>query len=124
WLMLAGIGTDDVRLEQAALRFGPWLLLFSALLPEPRLLSRRHALFLLVLGVALAVAVAAPAHVLASALQSATLPGLGMDAAAAALTMLSAGICLTRGVWRKQPAETTVGVSLALAAAGCLQPDS
>ncbi len=124
WLMLAGIGMDEVRLEQAALRFGPWLLLFSALLPEPRLLSRRHALFLLLLGAALAVSLAAPAHVLASALQSASLPGLGMDAAAAALTMLAASICLTRGVWRRQPSESAVGACLALAAAGCLQPDS
>lgn len=124
WLMLAGIGTDDTRLEQAALRFAPWLLLFSALCPEPRLLSRRHALFLLLLGIALAVAVAAPPHVLASALQSATFPGLGMDAAAAALTTLAASICLARGVWRKLPAETAVGGSLALAAVGCLQTDS
>jgi diguanylate cyclase (GGDEF)-like protein len=124
WLILAGIGTDDVRLEQAALRFGPWLLLFSALLPEPRLLSRRHVLFLLLLGVVLAVALAAPPHVLASALQSATLPGLSMDAAAAALAMLAGSICLARGISQKQPAETAVGTSLALAAAGCLQPNS
>jgi len=123
-LMLAGIGSDDTRLEQAALRFGPWLLLLSALMPEPRLLSRRHAAFLALLGFAVAVGIAAPPHVLASALSLGSLPGLGMDAAAAALSGLAGGVCLVRGLWRRQPAEAATGASLALAAAGCLQPSS
>jgi diguanylate cyclase (GGDEF)-like protein len=77
---------------------------------------------LLVLGLALAIGLVAPPHVLAAALELAALPGLGMDAAASALAALAGGVCLARGAWCRQPAEIAVGLSLALAALGCLQP--
>lgn len=122
WLMLAGIGGAEARWEQGALRFGPWLLLFSVLLPEPRLLSRRHALYLALLGLAVLITLAAPAHALASLLAVASVPGLGMDAAAAALTAFGAGLCGLRGLWRRLPIELGLAGMLALAAAGFAQP--
>jgi diguanylate cyclase (GGDEF)-like protein len=121
WLLLAGTGAEHARWEQAALRFAPWLVLLAVLMPEPRLLSRRHAAFLLLVALAVVLGVSAPPHVLAGALVLASLPGLDMDTAAASLLMLAAGVCALRGLWRSQPMELGLAGGLLLAALGCLQ---
>jgi diguanylate cyclase (GGDEF)-like protein len=63
WLLLVADESGDPRLQQGASAFVPWLLLAAALLPEARLLSRRHAVFLGVMILLTAFSRSAPAHV-------------------------------------------------------------
>src|SRR5688500_3267752 len=63
WLLLLGAGADTLRVQEGALRFAPWLLLLSAAMPEPRLLSRRHGLWLIAVLALVGITLGAPQHV-------------------------------------------------------------
>ncbi len=111
------VGTEP-RLAEGALRFGPWLLAAAALLPEPALLSRRNALFVLAFALCAGLVTSAPAHVyrgLASA--SAWLAfGLAAPHAAALLTGAASALSLGRWAITGRPMELGLVIVLALAA--------
>jgi hypothetical protein len=107
------------RLVEGALRFAPLLLLLCALMPEPRLLSRRH---LLLLGGGIAgVTLLAPEHVHRGVVDAAAwlTMGLSPPRAASLLVALAAGLCLLRWTFTGRPMEFGLVVVLAMAAAAC-----
>jgi diguanylate cyclase (GGDEF)-like protein len=121
WLMFVGIGEAASRPAQAALHFGPWLLLASAAVPEARMLSRRHGLFVIALGGLLAMTLTAPLELFerVQALALAPLPGFA-PVATVALVFAAALVCGVRWFVRGQPVEFALSLALLLAAYGCL----
>jgi diguanylate cyclase (GGDEF)-like protein len=120
-LLLAGLALADgrPRLAEAALRFVPLLLVACALLPEPRLLSRRHLALLLVVGVLGGIAWAGPEHVHRGLADGAAWLVFGLPAprGASLLAGIAAGLCLLRWTFTGRPMEFGLVAVLALAAA-------
>lgn len=121
WLMFAGLGDPATRPHQAALAFAPWLLLASAAVPEARMLSRRHALFALLVAGLLALTLTAPPELFArvQSLALAPLPRLA-SVATVPLLFVAALLCGVRWFLRGQPVEFALCLGLLLAAYGCL----
>jgi diguanylate cyclase (GGDEF)-like protein len=108
----------DQRLIEGALRFAPWLLLAAALLPEPRLLSKRNLGFVLAVTILAGVAVAAPAHVQRGLVTVARWMAFDRPApiAAATITVLAALLCTLRWAMTGRPIELGLVAVLAAAA--------
>jgi diguanylate cyclase (GGDEF)-like protein len=126
-LLLATLALLDgrERLVEGALRFIPLLLVACALMPEPRLLSRRHLALAAITALLAGIALAAPEHVhrgLADAAAALAL-GLSPPRGAALLTALAAGLCLLRWTFTRRPMEFGLVLVLALAAAAFWQDD-
>jgi len=123
-LLALGVGAGSLHLREAALRLAPWLILACALMPEPRLLSKRHGGLLIAVGGLLLVALHAPPGLLAMPVKLAALPLFGLDPGrgATALLFLAGFVCALRFLQRFQPFEGGLSVSLLLAAAGCGRP--
>lgn len=123
WVLLLGAGAETLREQEGALRFVPWLLVASATMPEPRLLSRRHALWLLVALVLLAITLMAPEHVFRGLRDLAAwpLPALGLRDDAALVCAFAAFVCV--GWWSYSGRSIELGLAgvLLLAAAGCAE---
>lgn len=110
---LALLGGDP-RHAYGALRFAPWLILVACLVPEPRLVSRRTGVFVLVLLFFSLITTSAPEHVFqglarAAAFLSFDQPG---PRAAAAITLFAAALCLFRWALTARPME--LGLAFAL----------
>lgn len=123
WLLLLGSGADSLRVQEGALRFAPWLLLVSAAMPEPRLLSRRHLMLLLTTAALAGITLAAPRHVYEGLRDLAAwpLPVHSARNAAALLCACSAFVCIGWWTFRARSIELGLGVVLLLAAAGCTE---
>ncbi len=123
-LLALGVDAGSLQLREAALRLLPWLVLGCSLMPEPRLLSRRHGALLLVVGSLLLVAVYGPPLLLAMPVQIAGWPLSALDPGRAAglLLLLAGGACAVRFLHRFQPLEAGLAVTLLLAAAGAVRP--
>lgn len=122
WLLLLGVGSDELRLQQGALRFAPWLIFVSAAMPEPRLVSRRHLAWLLVSLFLLGITLGAPRHVFEGLREFAAWP-LPMASArngAALLCACAAFVCVGWWAFSARSIELGLAVVLLLAAAGCL----
>lgn len=121
-LLLAGtaLAAGRPRLAEAALRFVPLLLVACALLPEPKLLSRRHLALLLATGLLGGVAWAGPEHVHRGLADGAAWLAFGLPAhrGASLLAGVAAGLCLLRWTFTGRPMEFGLVAVLALAAAG------
>ena len=117
-----GLPSGDARMVEGALRFGPWLLAAAALLPEPALLSRRNALFVLAFVSAVGLVTSAPAHVYAGLASASAWLAFGLPAprAAGVLTGIASLLCLWRWAMTGRPMELGLVVVLALAALACL----
>jgi diguanylate cyclase (GGDEF)-like protein len=124
--MSLALPTGDARLLEGALRFGPWLLAAAALLPEPGMLSRRNALFVLAFVSAVGLVTSAPAHVYSGlASVSAWLTfGLPAPRAAGLLAGIGSLLCLWRWAMTGRPMELGLVVVLALAALACVHAPS
>jgi hypothetical protein len=123
-LLALGVDAGSLLLREAALRLLPWLVLACALIPEPRLLSRRHAALVLFTGSLLLVALYAPPRLLAMPLQMSAwpLPGLDPGRGARLLLMLAAAVCALRFLRQRQPMEAGLVAGLLLAAIGAGRP--
>jgi diguanylate cyclase (GGDEF)-like protein len=123
WVLLLGADADTLRVQEGALRFVPWLLVASAVMPEPRLLSRRHGVWLLVGLLLLAITLGAPEHVFAGLRDLAAwpLPAIGARDGAALVCALAAFLCV--GWWSYSGRSIELGLAgvLLLAAAGCAE---
>jgi len=122
-LLVTAVAMADGRARplEGVLRFMPLLLLLCTLMPEPRLLSRRHLLLLLLGGGLAGVSLAAPEHVYRGLVDAAAwvVPGLSAPRGASLLVGLAAGLCLLRFTFTGRPMEFGLVVVLALAAAAC-----
>ncbi|MGQ0798968.1 MAG: diguanylate cyclase [Pseudomarimonas sp.] len=120
-LLALGAGAGSLHLREAALRLAPWLILGCALMPEPRLLSKRHGGLLITVGGLLLVALHAPPGLLAMPVKLAALPLFGLDPGrgATALLFLAGTVCALRFLQKFQPFEAGLSASVFLAAAGC-----
>ncbi len=120
-LLALGAGAGSLHLREAALRLAPWLILACALMPEPRLLSKRHGGLLIAVGGLLLVALHAPPGLLAMPVNLAALPLFGLDPGrgATALLFLAGTVCALRFLQKFQPFEGGLSASVFLAAAGC-----
>jgi diguanylate cyclase (GGDEF)-like protein len=120
WLMFGGIGDPSSRVHQAAIGFGPWLLLASAAIPEARMLSRRHALFALLLAGLVALTLSAPQQLFTMIRSLALAPLPGGLPGSGVLLFLAAFACGLRWFLRGQPVEFALCLGLLLAAYGGL----
>ncbi len=120
-LLALGAGAGSLQLREAALRLLPWLALACSVMPEPRLLSKRHGVLLLVIGSLLLIALTAPPLLLAMPVALASFPLFGLDPGrGATLLLFLAGVaCAIRFLQRFQTFEAGLSASLFLAAAGC-----
>lgn len=122
-LVLAGNDGAGGRNMAAALAFAPWLLLVVAVLPEARWRARRQLLLALLSAIALALTLAAPAHVLVAVslpLRQA-LPGQQPLFGAALVVALAALPCLWRWVRGGQISEFASALVLLLVASAWLR---
>ena len=126
-LLLAALALLDgrERVVEGALRFVPVLLIACALLPEPRLLSRRHLALAAVTALLAGIALAAPEHVHRGLADAAAMLALGLSPprGAALLAALAAALCLLRWAFTGRPMEFGLVLVLALAAAAFAQAD-
>lgn len=116
-----GLGHGGTRVHEGLLRFVPVLLLACALLPEPRLLSKRNLGLLLVACILLIITLQAPEHVfngLVGAVE-ALLFGLSPAAGALLLVAIAALLCAIRWHMVRSPMELGLAVVLLLAALAC-----
>ena len=122
-LLWLGASSDALRGQQGALRFAPWLLLASAAMPEPRLLSRRHLAWLMALLLLAGVTLGAPTHVFEALRDFAAwpLPALGARDAAALMCAVAAFVCVGWWAYSARSIEIGLAVVLLLAAAGCAE---
>ena len=123
WLLLLGAGAETLRVQQGALRFAPWLLLASAAMPEPRLISRRHLAWMLVLLLLVGVTLGASARVFEGLRDLAAwpLPAVSARDAAALLCAVAAFVCIGWWTYSARSIEIGLAVVLLLAAAGCAE---
>jgi len=123
WLMLLGSGAELLRVQEGALRFAPWLLLASAAMPEPRLLSRRHLLWMLAVVFFVGITLGAPRHVFEGLRHLAAwpLPTMGARNGAALLCACAAFVCIGWWSFSARSIELGLAVVLLLAAAGCAE---
>lgn len=119
-LLTLGLDAPTLQLREAALRLTPWLILGCALMPEPRLLSRRHGVLLVLVGGLVLLALHGPPRLLAMPVTVAGWPLFGLDPGRGAATvLLLAGLaCITRFVLRAQLLEVGLALCLLLAAIG------
>jgi len=117
-LVALAFWADDPRLIGGVLAFAPWLLLAAVTMPEPRVRSRRAAIFFGVWLALLGLTLHAPEHVLRGLEWVARLPFLGAHPAKAAAcwVLLAAAWCLARWVLRGATIEFGLSVSLVIAA--------
>jgi diguanylate cyclase (GGDEF)-like protein len=122
WLLLLGAQADTLRVQEGALRFAPWLLLASAAMPEPRLLARRNAVWLVAVLALLGITLGAPAHVFQGLRDLAAwpLPLAGARPGAALLCACAAFACLAWWAFSARVIELGLTIMLLLAAAGCI----
>jgi diguanylate cyclase (GGDEF)-like protein len=122
-VMCAALAANDARLTEGALRLGAPLLLVAALLPEPRLLSRRNGVYLLASLLTIALVWHAPTHVFEGLMRAGRWLAAGTQAqiGAALFAALAAAVCLTRWTLSAQPMEFGLVLSLLCAAAGFLR---
>ncbi|GIX36271.1 MAG: hypothetical protein KatS3mg126_2050 [Lysobacteraceae bacterium] len=113
-LIAAALAAGGAREIVAALRFGPLLLLVCAAMPEPRLLSRRHAALLAAILMVVGPLMLAPERLFDALADAAAFPLGGQAPRVSAFVFVFAAsmVCLGRWVWRGQPIE--LGLSLAL----------
>ena len=120
-LLLAAVAFTDgrERLVEGALRFVPLLLVVCAVLPEPRLLSRRHLLLVVIAVVLGGLTTLAPEHVYRGVAETAAWLVLQLPAprAASLLTGAAAGLCLLRWTFTGRPMEFGLVLVLSAAAA-------
>jgi diguanylate cyclase (GGDEF)-like protein len=106
--------------QEGALRFGPWLLLLSAAMPEPRLWSRRHLGWVLLVLFLAGITLGGPEHVFRGLRDLAAwpLPNVGARDAAALACAVAAFACI--GWWSYSARSIELGLAgvLLLAAAG------
>jgi len=122
WLLFAGISDDSLRVQVGALLFAPWLLPLCVAVPEARLLSKRHALFVL-LAVALAgIVLYAPPHVYQGLrdLVAAPFAGLSYTAIAALPCGVAALIAAARWLRDRNSMDAGLALALAVVAVACL----
>ena len=122
WLLMLGAQADTVRVQAGALRFAPWLLLASAAMPEPRLLARRNAAWLLAVLALAGITLGAPAHIFEGLRDLAAwpLPLDGVRTGAALTCAVAAFACLAWWAFSARVIELGLTVMLLLAAAGCI----
>lgn len=123
WLLLLGAGADTLRVQEGALRFAPWLLLASAAMPEPRLWSRRHLVWMFASMFLLGITLGAPPHVFAGLRDLAAwpLPVEGARNGAALMCAVAAFACLGWWSFSARTIELGLAIVLLLAAAGCAE---
>jgi diguanylate cyclase (GGDEF)-like protein len=114
----AGYPAAALSRHEAVLMFAPWLLLAVAALPERGLLAQRTLLLLALVGIAVWLTLAAPAHVWAALSGSLPLGLLPWSAAAVAtaLIAIAAGLCGLRWILRGGPMEAGLTIVLVCAA--------
>lgn len=117
WLMAAAAGSGEPRLLQAALAFGPWLLLLAVAVPEARLLSRRHGVFLGLTAFAVWLTLVAPPRMFDDFRQ-----WLTVDFAAPAV--LATVVCLLQWYRSRHPLQLGMAATLLLLTWGCLSGDA
>ncbi len=123
-LLALGLGASSMQHREAALRLTPWLLLACVLMPEPRLLSRRHAALVGVVALLVLVALYAPPRMLAMPVALAALPLFGLDPARGAALLLALAAFASGLRWLRdlQPLDAALGVVLIVAAPAMVQP--
>lgn len=123
WLLMLGAQADTLRVQEGALRLAPWLLLASAAMPEPRLLARRNAVWLMLVLAGFGLVLGAPRHVFEGLrdLAAAPIPVSGARNGAAMLCALAAFACVAWWTFSARVLEVGLAVLLLLAAAGCLE---
>ncbi|MCB1554062.1 MAG: GGDEF domain-containing protein [Xanthomonadales bacterium] len=118
------LGATSLRWEEGACRFLPLLGLLSAALPEGRLLSRRHLVWLFLLLLAVGVTLDAPERLFHSMADAAAGP-LPIDGHrnVAMLWWLIAAVVAAGRVWRQgQASDAGAAAALVLAALACGGP--
>jgi diguanylate cyclase (GGDEF)-like protein len=123
-LLALGVDAGSLQLREAALRLTPWLVLACAVMPESRLLSKRHGILLLVVGVLILLATQAPAGLLAMPVALAALPLFGLDPGrgAGVLLMMAGLVCFARYLHRFYTLELSLASMLFVGAVGPLRP--
>ena len=123
-LLALGLDASSLQTREAALRLAPWLVLACALMPEPRLLSKRHGVLLLIVGLLILLATQAPAGLLAMPVALASLPLFGLDPGRGAglLLMLAGLVCFARYLHRFYTLELSLASMLFVGAVGPLRP--
>ena len=116
----------DLRLHYGAMRFAPWLVVAACLVPEPKLLSRRMGIFVLLLLALAAITTSAPEHVFQglagfSAWLTFGRPG---PVAAATLLCIAAGLCTLRWALAGRPMELGLALALLPAAFAFVEADA
>lgn len=108
------LAQPDLRLQYGAMRFAPWLIVVACLVPEPKLLSRRNGVFVLLLLAFAAITTSAPEHVFQGLARVAAWFAFDQPGpiAAASLTLLAAALCTLRWALAGRPME--FGLALAL----------
>jgi diguanylate cyclase (GGDEF)-like protein len=121
WLLLAGLGAESLRVQDGALRFAPWLLLLCVAMPEPRLLSRRHAALVAITAALVGITLGAPTHVFLGLRDLAAWPLFGLGAAAGATVLCCVAAFASFGRWAlsARPIDLGLGLVLLPAAVGC-----
>jgi diguanylate cyclase (GGDEF)-like protein len=120
-----GVASGDPRAVDGSLRFIPGLLLAATILPEPRLISRRNGVMVLVTLVLVALTMYAPEHVLQGLLDASAWLTFNQPAprAAALVTLLAALLCLLRWAFTARPMECGLALVLLAAALAFAQGD-
>lgn len=123
WLLLVGISDASLRVQTGALRFLPWLLPLCVALPEARLLSRRHAAFVVVLAAIVGIVLRAPSHVFGFLrdLAATAVFGLAPGSGAALLVLVAAALAAARWFRYRQPMDAGLAFALLPSAVGCVQ---
>lgn len=124
-LAATGCASGDPRAIDGAMRFVPGLLLAATIIPEPRLLSRRNGVLVLVVLVLIAITLSAPEHVLGGLVDASAWLTFRQPAsrAAAFVTLLAALLCLLRWAFTARPMECGLALVLFAAALAFAQPD-
>jgi diguanylate cyclase (GGDEF)-like protein len=122
WLLMLGAQADTIRVQEGALRFAPWLLLASAAMPEPRLLARRNAAWLIAVLALTGITLGAPAHIFEGLRDLAAwpLPVTGARSGAALVCACAAFACLAWWAFSARVIELGLTIMLLLCAAGCI----
>lgn len=118
-LMLGGLASGDARDQLAALRFAPLFLLVCAVMEEPRLLSRRHAILLALILLVVGPVMLAPDRLFRSIAAAAAFPlsGQAPRTSAFVFIFIAAMVSLGRWVYRGQPIDLGLAIALLPAAA-------
>jgi diguanylate cyclase (GGDEF)-like protein len=105
--LAAALAAAEPRYTTGALRFVPWFVLAAALLPEPRLISRRNAVLLLFALVFSGIVLRAPEHVFAGLVAAFAwlVGGASETLGAAAVLGIAAVLCLARWAMTARPME-------------------